>query len=208
MLHQLINFERDRPFILACSGGVDSMAIADFYRRGGKKFLLAYFNHGTPQANDMEMLVFDYAVKHKVDWAFGKLSDFRDKEKHESPEEYWRNARYEWLNEIADDRPIVTAHHLDDAVETWIFSALHGNPKIPRVVFGNVHRPFLTNEKSQFIDWCVRNEVAWLEDKSNQDEHYPRNRIRNKLLQECFEINPGLKKVIRKKILAQANVDI
>ena len=62
-----------------------------------------------------------------------------------------------------------------------------------------VFRPFLLNTKAQLTEWCVRHGVAWVEDLSNQDVHFPRNRIRNRILPECLEVNPGLLKVLKKK---------
>ena len=85
MLHQLIKFHYNQPFILACSGGIDSMAIADFYSWGAKNFGLAYFNHGTPQANEMQECVVKFGIDHKLLLHLGKIE--RDKGKGESPEE-------------------------------------------------------------------------------------------------------------------------
>jgi tRNA(Ile)-lysidine synthase TilS/MesJ len=67
MLNQLVSFDRETKFILACSGGVESMAIADFYKKGNKIFALAYFNHATSQASSMEDFVRSYADKNKLE---------------------------------------------------------------------------------------------------------------------------------------------
>lgn len=198
MLRQLFNIERTKHFLLACSGGVDSMAIADFYKKGNKNFTIAYFNHGTAQASKMHDFTKAWAVKNSISFVTGEFS--RDKKKEESWEEFWRNERYDWLKSFK--RPIVTCHHLDDVVETWIFSSLHGNPKVIAPINDQVLRPFMLNTKAQLKDWCVNNKVEWLEDLSNQDTHYPRNRIRHNIVPEAMLINPGLHKVMRKKILA------
>jgi tRNA(Ile)-lysidine synthase len=200
MINQLINMDRQKPFILACSGGVDSMAIADFYRRGNKNFSIAYFNHGTKQANLMQDFVCTWAKQHGIGFHYGKIS--RTKFKSESHEEFWRNERYAWLNSF--NLPVVTCHHLDDAVETWIFSSLHGNPKLISIVKDKmVYRPFLLNTKQTLIDWCIRHKVNWLEDQSNKDINFPRNRIRYNIMPEILKINPGLYKVIYKKIIKE-----
>jgi len=203
MLHQLIKFDRKTPFILACSGGVDSMAIADFYKRGNKDFSVAYFNHGTTQADAMETLVREWAEQNSVEFLTGKINS-EPKPAGLSPEEYWRNERYAWLH--SHRLPVVTCHHLNDLVETWLFGALHGKPKlIARAIEGGgrwLYRPFLTNTKQQLIDWCIKHNVKWFEDTSNQDTKYPRNRIRHNILPEALKINPGLLTVMKKKILA------
>lgn len=179
------------------------MAVADFYKRGGKNFEVAYFNHGTPQANDMEKLVVDWAHDNKIPPMVGDLE--LPKPKGMSPEEHWRIERYHWLITIANNKPIVTCHHLDDVCETWIFSALHGNPKIIAPVAGldnSILRPFLTTTKQDMIDWCTNRKVLWFEDTSNADVKTPRNRIRHNIMKEALEINPGLHKVMKKKVLS------
>lgn len=198
MIHQLFDIPHTQKFIVACSGGVDSMAVADFYHRGLKSFHLAYFNHGTPQSNKMQEVVQEFATTRQISLLIGHLT--RDRKKAESPEEYWRNERYTWL--LSQGLPVVTAHHLDDAVETWIFSSLHGNPKLIAAKNGNVWRPFLLNEKQKFVEWCRRRKVSWLEDESNREVTFPRNRIRHLIVPEALKVNPGLNKVIKKKIIA------
>jgi tRNA(Ile)-lysidine synthase len=196
---------RERKFTLACSGGVDSMAVADFYHRGGKNFILAYFDHGTGNRHGSLPVISKFAETRGIEVVIGTITS--DKPKESSPEEHWRNERYRWL--ISLGRPIVTCHHLNDAAETWVFSALHGNPKLIQhqgiaSSYGNneiVYRPFLTNTKDDLRNWCVRHEVEWYEDVSNTDTHYPRNFIRHELMPGCLKVNPGLLKTIKKKIL-------
>jgi tRNA(Ile)-lysidine synthase len=184
------------------------MAAADFFFRGKKRFDIAYFNHGTPQADSMEEAVFHWASENSVAYQVGDISS-TTKPKDLSPEEHWRNERYNWLQEVADGRPIVTCHHLDDVAETWIFSSLHGNPKIIAPIASNnnpasskILRPFLTTTKQDMIDWCVSHDVTWFEDASNKDVTTPRNRIRHNIMKEALAINPGLHKVMKKKVLS------
>ncbi len=202
MLKQFINIPRSEHFYLACSGGVDSMAIADFYKRGNKNFTLAYFHHATPQADKMENFIREWAAENKVAAVFGYLNGSKPKEA--SPEEFWRNERYKFFETL--NGRIITCHHLNDVAETWIFSCLHGNPKIIAPVNGRIIRPFILNTKQDLINWAIRHNVSWIEDKSNEDVHYPRNRIRHNMLEEALKINPGLFKVLRKKYLSQKEV--
>ena len=206
MLHQLLKLNRDNPFILACSGGVDSMAIADFYKRGGKKFEVAYFHHGTSQADQMRQVVVDWGWENEVTVNVGHIKTTA-KPVELSPEEHWRNERYKYLHSIG--LPVVTCHHLNDVAETWIFGALNGAPKlISPAIEGNgkwLYRPFLTNTKQALIDWCVQHNVKWFEDSSNTDVRYPRNRIRNNILPEALKVNPGLLTVLKKKLLSTTN---
>lgn len=175
------------------------MAIADFYHRGGKQFSLAYFHHATPQADAFQSVVERWCSANKHPFLLGHLTTIKPKD--QSPEEHWRNERYKFL--LSFNLPVITAHHLNDAMETWLFSSMHGNPKLIPVQNGLVVRPFLLNTKQQLTDWCIHHNVEWMEDKSNADVSSPRNRIRHIILPEVLKINPGFAKVIRKRLLTQ-----
>ena len=64
-----------------------------------------------------------------------------------SKEAWWRDQRYKFFNE-ATTRPIITAHHLDDVVENWIFTSMNGNPFLIPHQRDQFIRPFLTTEKN------------------------------------------------------------
>lgn len=189
-----------RKVYIACSGGVDSMAITDFLKKNHKVKLL-FFNHGTETSAKAETFLSDFVSesKTKLSLEVGSLSSSKDKT--ESWEEYWRNQRYSWFNTF--DHHIITGHHLDDSVETWIWSALNGNPFIIPYMNKNIMRPFLLNRKEEFKTWAERKNVNWIEDDSNSDTKYCRNFIRHELLPKALEVNPGLHKVIAKKVEKQ-----
>jgi tRNA(Ile)-lysidine synthase len=128
---------------------------------------------------------------------FGNIT--RLKNKSESWEEYWRTQRYEWFHSF--DVPIITCHHLDDCAETWIFTSLNGEGRIIPYANKNVIRPFRLNRKSEFTNWCRNKNVPWVEDISNEDTDYMRNFIRHEIIPKALVVNPGLHKVIRKKVL-------
>lgn len=173
------------------------MAAADFFWRGKKKFILSHFHHGNPQSDAMANFVEAWGKKHDVPVLIGKLE--ATKPKDESPEEFWRNQRYRWL--LSFGKPVITCHHLNDVAETWIFSSLHGNPKLIAATNGLVRRPFLISTKEEMLQWCKSHQVEWLEDSSNEDVRFPRNRIRHQVLPECLKVNPGLLKVLKKKVV-------
>ena len=117
-----------------------------------------------------------------------------------SQEEHWRDQRYTFLRTLG---PVITAHHLDDCVETYIHSALNGTPKVIPMIRNNVLRPFLTTRKSELISWCQRHDVPWIEDTSNQDSKYMRNYIRNELMPHALRVNPGLHTLVKKVVEKQ-----
>ena len=182
---------------MAFSGGVDSVAIADFLLRGRKKVQLAFFNHGTSASIEGEAFARHFAETRSLQLQIGHVT--RPKRVDESQEEYWRRQRYEFLFTLPNT--VVTAHHLDDAVESWIFNSLHGKPHIIPYSNRNVVRPFLITPKSELIEWCNRKNLMWSEDASNSDVVYMRNLIRHRIVPEALKVNPGLRTVVKKMYL-------
>jgi tRNA(Ile)-lysidine synthetase-like protein len=183
---------------VACSGGVDSMALVDFLIKGHRYVDLLFYHHNTPTSESAFKFLDDYADSQGLNLYSEKLTE--DKPADLSPEEFWRNKRYEFLNKFSD-KPVLTAHHLDDCVETYLMSCFHGKPKTVPYNTGNYYRPLLLNRKSVLRDWCERKGVPWDEDFSNLDTRYPRNRIRHTILPEVLHINPGIHKVVQKMVL-------
>jgi len=201
----MLKFEGELPreMYVACSGGVDSMAVLSFLANRQAKPRAAYFNHGTTHSNSAEAFVRAYCSANSISLVVGHVR--RERRARESMEEYWRNERYAFLHAL--DAPVVTAHNLNDCMETWVFSALHGDPKIIPYRNRNVIRPFRQTAKSELIEWCTQRAIPWAEDASNANTAYARNRIRHRIMPEALQINPGLEKVIRKKILAESSVN-
>lgn len=181
--------------IVAFSGGVDSVAIVNFLLNGRKEVDLAFFHHGTETSKKAYNFVVKFAIKQKLNIHIGNIS--RTRLSHESPEEFWRNERHKFFAKFK--LPVITAHHLDDAIETWIFSSLHGNSKLIPYANGNIIRPFLKTPKKELVLWCKRKKLEWVEDESNNNISYMRNLIRHKIVPEALKVNPGLHKVIKKK---------
>ena len=185
-----------RNIIIACSGGVDSMVALDFFTKGRKDIKVAHFDHGTNHSKVAKKFVSAYCNQHDVELMESTVS--RERYSDESPEEYWRNERLSWLYSLSGH--VVTAHHLDDAVEWWIFSSLNGTARLIPENNRNIIRPFLWTPKSEIIRWANRNKVPHIEDESNSNLRYARNRIRHAILPEALKVNPGLYKVVKKKL--------
>lgn len=186
-------------FYVAVSGGVDSMAALSFFSNRRHKPRAAFFHHGTEFSQQGAEFVSQYCKTNGLDFKTAKLSTVRPA--GISPEEHWRNERYKFFHGLG--LPVITAHHLDDVIETWIFTSLHGQSKLIPYQNQNVIRPFRATPKLEMRKWCERHNVPWIEDPSNLDLKYARNRIRHCIVPEALQINPGLGTVLRKKILAE-----
>lgn len=185
-----------RQIAVACSGGSDSMAVLDFLRRSHDVTVL-HVNHHTSHADQAEQHVIEYCVAHDLIMWSKRITT--PKPAHASWEEFWRTERYAWFTSF--DLPVVTAHHLDDCVETYLFNCMHGKHHTIAYAHANVIRPFLTTPKSEFESWCARKAVPYVTDPSNSDLRYMRNIIRHEIVPEALKVNPGLRTVVRKMVI-------
>lgn len=186
-----------KQLTIACSGGVDSMAVVDFLKRK-HDVTIAYFHHGTEHGERAFKFIIQYCADNNLPMMYGQCRS--EKDTKESQEEYWRRERYDFLKGVG---PAITCHHLDDCVETYIWSCLHGTPKVIPMIRNNVLRPFLTTRKDEFKSWCIRHDVPWIEDESNQDTKYMRNYIRNVMMPQALHVNPGLHTLVKKIVEKQ-----
>lgn len=186
-----------RDIYLAVSGGVDSMAALDFLRRNHNVCVLHY-HHGTEHAMEANKFVMEYCRINDIDVLPGALRSDVPLPKT-NKEEFWRNARYTFMDQFTD-KPVITCHHLDDCVETWVWSSMHGTGKLIPHTRGNYVRPFRATRKRDFELWAALHNVPYVEDSSNNDVRYTRNYIRHEMMSHVLRINPGIHKTIRKKV--------
>lgn len=183
---------------VAVSGGVDSMSILHFLNQN-HKVTVYYFNHGTTNADLFERFVRATCQKYELPVKVGDIT--REKNKKESMEEYWREQRYNWLTQ--QDQTIVLGHHLDDCVESYIFNMCNGKDYTIPYRYNNCIRPFRINRKTQLLNWAQKNAVVWINDPTNINSIYKRNYIRYHVMPSILKVNPGLHKVIAKRINAE-----
>jgi tRNA(Ile)-lysidine synthase len=174
-------------YIVAVSGGVDSMALLDMLSHlPNLELIVAHFNHGirrTDSAKD-QALVSKAAKAYKlpVEVGHGYL-------KANASEDLARQKRYEFLYKILREhnaKKIITAHHQDDLIETAFLNILRGSGSRGIVSIANntmVLRPLLNTPKSELVNYAIKHNLKWREDNSNSDVKYLRNNIRAHLSQ-------------------------
>lgn len=188
-----------RTVYVAFSGGVDSVAAVDFLRRN-HTVVLAHINHGNEISLAEQAFVEQFAENRQLPLLLkqGKA----DKPSDESWEEHWRNERYRFLHTI--NGTVITCHHLDDCVETWLWNMCNGRDQTIAYRNVNVIRPFRTTRKSEFVDWCQRKQLAWYEDPTNANPQFAvRNYIRHTMVPAAMKVNPGIHTTIRNKLLQE-----
>lgn len=173
------------------------MVLVDFLLCGRHEFGVIYVNHKSEYADQAQSFVSDYCFQRGIEFQTKTIDGERNPKK--SMEEWWRDKRYEVLNEFEGTK--ASAHHLNDVAETYVFSALSGNPKLIPWIRDDMIRPLLSTPKSGIIDWASEHDVDHIDDPSNNNMRFARNKIRHKIIPNCLEVNPGFLSVIRKRIL-------
>ena len=186
-----------RKISVDVSGGVDSMVVLDFLRRNHLVTVLHY-NHKTGHSDEAEAFVTRYCRDNNISFLTDKCRTTAPLGR--SRECFWREQRYNFFDKH-NSYPLITAHTLDDCVETWIFSSLNGEGKIIPYRRNHVVRPFRKTRKRDLELWANLNNVPYITDPSNKDTSFRRNYIRHNLMPHALEVNPGLYKIISKKVL-------
>ncbi len=182
--------------LVAVSGGVDSMVLADLLLKEGFTISVAHCNYslrGKESDEDAEF-VRQWAKTNEV-----PCHTKRVELGEVSVQLAARNARYEWFSELVKDfeyQKIATAHHLDDSLETVLYNLSRGTGI--RGMTGvaikkdNLIRPLLFASKKGIYQYAEESGIDWREDSSNATQAYDRNFIRQKVIPRLSELNPSL----------------
>ena len=198
LFEQMLHQPQQKTYLLAVSGGVDSMVLADLFQVSGFNFHIAHINYHlrNEDSNLDQKLVSDFCEKHKIPFHLYEVSE-NDNQPENSIQNWARELRYRYFREIQQKENldyIVTAHHLNDQLETFIInlskaSGIRGLSGIPQNENGII-RPLLGFSKNEIYDFAKENEIEFREDLSNQKTDYLRNKIRHNIVPELEKINP------------------
>jgi len=167
-------------YIVAVSGGVDSVVLLDMMRKTiGHELIVAHFDHGIrdDSAEDAQFVT-SLASKYGLTYAVK-----REELGKNASEALARERRYAFLRELAfqHNARIVTAHHLDDLVETVAINLKRGTGwRGLAAMDSDVLRPLIDTPKQQLINYAQANGLVWHEDSTNASDAYLRNRVRRK----------------------------
>ena len=201
--------EGDR-LVLALSGGIDSMVLADLLLKTKVEFVAAHCNfhlRGEESDGD-ERFVRDFCEKNGIQ-CFVKhfKTEKYANEQGVSIEMAARDLRYAWFEELRQQLgydKIVVAHHADDQAETFFINLLRGaglnGLKGMKPKNGVIIRPLLWASREQIRQYAVENHIVWREDHTNVESVYLRNRIRNQLLPVFDELQPEARKCLYKSL--------
>lgn len=191
--------------LIACSGGVDSVALAVLILKYGRKIAepsnitLLHFDHGwRTQTAKERKYVQSLATEHGCEFLGIDLKKPSDTKNWELDARDQRNSHYKKLAGAAAGkkyRYIFTAHHRDDVAETNLWRILRGQWQTHhdgiRLITEQIVRPFLDVRKSMLINFCKEEGLQPFEDETNQDPRFFRGLIRStvfpSLLQTGFD---------------------
>jgi len=139
-------------YVVAVSGGVDSVVLLDILARiNTHQFIVAHFDHGIREDSAADAR-FVKALADKYELTFVCT---REELGMTASEELARTRRYVFLKAVAQklQAQLITAHHLDDLVETVMINKIRGTGWRGLAVFGDesIRRPLLTMSKQQLI---------------------------------------------------------
>lgn len=169
-------------YLVAVSGGIDSVVLLDMLVRAGKyELVVAHFDHGirSDSAADARF-VRELAAMYGLPFV-----SRREELGAQASEELARTQRYAFLRHEAKkhEAVIVTAHHQDDCLETICINLVRGTGWRGLAVFGSkeVARPLLSLTKKELLAYATLHRLEWVEDSTNGEDRYLRNRIRHLL---------------------------
>lgn len=211
LLRKVVKLQREKKLIpegssllVAFSGGIDSVALTlamlelkDFMRL--KRLALAHINHGIrgEESDRDEDFCKDFAKRYGLE-LFVRRLNLRERVKGENLEALAREKRYRALREIKEQGGfdlIATAHHLNDLVETALLWLVRGAGLEGLLGFeekeGDIVRPLYLIKREEIEDFVSSRAEVWVEDSTNYDLRFARNRIRHRVIPELKAINPN-----------------
>lgn len=200
--HIVENFQflENKKLVLATSGGLDSMVMAHLFQQLGFDIALAHCNfqlRGLESFGD-QTFVQEYAATNEIPLFITQFdTEAFAKDYKLSTQLAARDLRYNWFYELLETENydyILTAHHADDNLETFLINlsrgtGLEGLVGIPEQN-DKIIRPLLLFSRQEIANYAAENTIQWREDSSNASDKYLRNKIRHDLVPLFKELNP------------------
>ena len=203
-------FLEGKKLLIAVSGGVDSVVLTHLLQKLKFNISIAHCNFQLREKeSDLDEAFVLNILQKSYNQTFTKKINTKEfaKKNKLSTQVAARNLRYKWFKELIKEHKfdfILTAHHADDNLETFLInltrgSGIDGFTGIPTINLKTV-RPLLIFSRQEILDYANKNNIEWREDKSNNEIKYIRNKIRHQIVPGLKEINPNLLETFSKTI--------
>ncbi|MEP3837600.1 MAG: tRNA lysidine(34) synthetase TilS [Algibacter sp.] len=201
-INKNLSFLNDSKILIAISGGIDSVVLTHLCHQLQLDITLAHcnFNLRGDESNADEASVIKLAEQLNLEvFVQGFDTQTFAAEAKLSIQMAARELRYNWFNDLSDQLKfdyILTAHHADDNLETFLINftrgtGLEGLTGIPEVN-GKFVRPLLPFSSQDIENYAAQNNISWRDDSSNKSVKYLRNKLRHQVIPILKEINPSL----------------
>ena len=193
-------FLGNKKLLLATSGGLDSMVMAHLFHKLKYEVALVHCNfqlRGMESFGDQNF-VQEYAEANEIPIFVTQFdTEAFAKDYKLSTQVAARDLRYNWFYELLETENydyILTGHHADDNVETFLINlsrgtGLEGLVGIPEQN-DKIIRPLLLFSREDIANYANEHDIQWREDSSNASDKYLRNKIRHDLVPLFKELNP------------------
>lgn len=187
-------------FLLAVSGGIDSMVLCDLFLKSNLNFTVAHCNFQL-RANESELdeeFVKNYCIQNQIEFHSKKFNVKEYKASGNfSTQMAARDMRYAWFRKLMLENEfdfLATAHHLNDSLETFLINISRGTGinGLTGIQFqqNEIIRPLFNISKESILGYAEINQIQWREDASNATTDYVRNKIRHQITPILNEIHP------------------
>ncbi|MCS7028221.1 MAG: tRNA lysidine(34) synthetase TilS [Bacteroidia bacterium] len=196
-------------FLLAISGGIDSMVLLDIYAKLNLSFHIAHANFQLRGQDSLQDEIFvleqgkKYVESSKIHIQRFEIHKIHQNLKDTSVQMLARQLRYQWFYELLNTYNldyIVTAHHADDNIETFFLKLFRKSPQglsgMGMLSEKRIFRPLLNVFKIEIQTYAVQNIIFYREDSSNLKDDYLRNHIRHHLIPYIEKHYPTSKNAI------------
>ncbi|WP_415793213.1 tRNA lysidine(34) synthetase TilS [Flavobacterium saliperosum] len=187
--------------LIAVSGGIDSMVLVHLLHHLKLNISVAHcnFNLRSGESDGDETFVNSECNHYNIKLFVNHFETKEYADLHKlSIQVAARQLRYDWFNEVLEKEGfdyVLTAHHLDDSIETFLINftrgtGLEGLTGIPQQN-GKIIRPLLIFSRKEIENYAKENDIKWREDSSNASDKYLRNTLRHNVIPIFKELNPG-----------------
>ena len=201
----MLNLEKNKKYLLACSFGPDSMALFDMLLKEGYRFAVAHVNyHLRAEADDEEIDLRNYCLTHGVGIY---VKSVRENLGDNNLEAKCRDIRYNFFIDVVKQNgfdALLVAHQEDDLIETYLMQKKRKNlvnyfgiKEISYFTDVEIIRPLLKYRKKELLIYCRMFGVPYAIDKTNLEDHFLRNQLRHQVVEL---MTPEERKEILKEI--------
>jgi tRNA(Ile)-lysidine synthase len=197
-------------YVVAVSGGVDSMVLLDVLRHQPElDLIVVHYDHGI-RADSYK----DRKLVQNAAHDYGLIFEYEEgKLDPNTSEAAARDKRYDFLRRMQAKyraTAIITAHHQDDMLETVILNMLRGTGRKGLSSLASrpgLLRPLLQSTKPEIYDYARQNNIQWREDSTNSDERYLRNYIRHQIAPKLGDKRQELLSLLQSANVLNQNID-